>query len=235
MAPNLAETQHELIHAMSLDPPINSVTTARAAYCSVRSVRAIRANLRAFGTTRAPVTKTGRPRLVSHVTFDALSNHLVHKPGAFLEEMTDLIHVRLGVTASTSTISRTLHRNGWSKKVMRRRAQEQNADLRDFHIYCRSEFRPDQLVYVDESGCEETIGFCWTGWSPLGTTPVQIANFHRGQRYHILPAYDWDGILFSLIYQGSTDSKVFEDFIERLLPWCGRYPKPRSVLIMDNA
>lgn len=66
-------------------------------------------------------------------------------------------------------------------------------------------------------------------------TPVQIARFHRGQRYHILPAYAQDGVLFSRIYQGSTDSTVFKDYIEQLLPHCGRWPEPKSVLIMDNA
>jgi transposase len=28
---------------------------------------------------------------------------------------------------------------------------------------------------------------------------------------------------------------VFEDFIEQLLPLCGRWPEPKSVLVMDNA
>jgi transposase len=28
---------------------------------------------------------------------------------------------------------------------------------------------------------------------------------------------------------------VFEDFIEELLPYCGKWPNPRSVLVMDNA
>ncbi len=31
-----------------------------------------------------------------------------------------------------------------------------------------------------------------------------------------------DGILFARIFQGSTDSEAFEDFIEHLLPSCGR-------------
>ncbi|RYO29315.1 hypothetical protein AA0113_g12065 [Alternaria arborescens] len=34
---------------------------------------------------------------------------------------------------------------------------------------------------------------------------------------------------------GSTDSAVFEDYIEQLLPHCGRWPEPKSVLVMDNA
>ena len=39
----------------------------------------------------------------------------------------------------------------------------------------------------------------------------------------------------STFFQGSTDSDVFEDFIEQLLPHCGRWPEPESVLVMDNA
>jgi transposase len=88
---------------------------------------------------------------------------------------------------------------------------------------------------VDESGCDKRIGFRRTGWSPLGTTPVQVSKFHRDQRYQILPAYAQDGIIFSRVFQGSTDASFFEDFIEELLQHCGKYPDPKSVLIMDNA
>ena len=37
------------------------------------------------------------------------------------------------------------------------------------------------------------------------------------------------------MYEGSTDAKVFECFIETLLLYCGKWPKPRSVLVIDNA
>jgi len=37
------------------------------------------------------------------------------------------------------------------------------------------------------------------------------------------------------VSQGSTDGEVFEDFIEQLLPHCGRWPERNSVLVMDNA
>jgi hypothetical protein len=43
-------------------------------------------------------------------------------------------------------------------------------------------------------------------------TPVQIAQFHRGQRYQILPAYSQKGILSARVFQGSTDGLFFEDF-----------------------
>jgi transposase len=37
------------------------------------------------------------------------------------------------------------------------------------------------------------------------------------------------------VFQGSTDARLFEDSIEQLLHHCGRWPEPKSVLIMDNA
>lgn len=66
-------------------------------------------------------------------------------------------------------------------------------------------------------------------------TPVKISRFHHEQRYQILPAYSQDGILLACVFQGSTDSVVFEDFIEQLLHQCGRWPEPKPVLEMDNA
>jgi transposase len=40
---------------------------------------------------------------------------------------------------------------------------------------------------------------------------------------------------FQRVFQGSTDARLFEDFIEQLLHHCGRWPEPKSVLIIDNA
>ena len=139
------------------------------------------------------------------------------------------------VSIPGSTISDALHRKGWSKKTARQKAKERNADLRDDYCHLISEFCSYHLVYVDESGCDKRIGFRRTGWSPLDTTPVQVSKFHRDQRYQILPAYAQDGVVLSRVFRGSTDASVFEDFIEQLLQHCGKWPEPKSVLVMDNA
>lgn len=68
-----------------------------------------------------------------------------------------------------------------------------------------------------------------------GITPVQIKRLHHGQRFQILPAYTQDGIIYFKVFEGSTNSKRFEEFLERLLPYCGKWPEPKSVLIIDNA
>jgi transposase len=166
---------------------------------------------------------------------EALLNLLRDNSTLHLDEMAIFVWDTFDELLSPSTISRSLKRAGWSKKVARRIAQEQNADLRDMYQYDLSEYEDKQVVYVDETGCDKRAGYRRMGWSPFGVTPVQVARFQRGQRYHILPAYTCDGILHARIYQGTTDSTVFEDFIAELLSLCGRWPEPYSVLIMDNA
>jgi hypothetical protein len=165
----------------------------------------------------------------------ALYEHLIEKPDLYHDEMALFLLDEFDIEVSTQSIGRILRSKRWTKKKIRRIAKGRNADLRDFYHHNMEGYRSDQLVFVDESGCDKQIGFRRTGWSPSGVTPVQIAQFQREQRWQILPAYTQDSILFSLVFQGSTDSAIFEEFIEQLLPSCNPFPGKCSVLVMDNA
>lgn len=216
----------------------NTLTTsqiASAADCSRQSIIHIRSNLQAFGTVRAPRNGVGRPRSITPTMLEALCDHLKAKPTLYQDEMAVFLWDEFGKRVTIQSISRALASAGWSKKAARQIAKEQNADLRDYYLHNLASFQSYHLVFVDESGCDKRAGFRRTGWSPLGVTPVQISKFHRDKRYQILPAYAQDGIVLRRIFQGSTDGDVFEDFIEQLLQHCNRWPKPKSVLIMDNA
>lgn len=166
---------------------------------------------------------------------DAILDLLRERPELQLDELVIFLWDSFEELLSTATISRALAKAGWSKKVARRIAKEQCADLRDMYLHDLSAFESNQVVYIDETGCDTRAGYRRTGWSPLGVTPFQVTRFQRGQRYHIIPALTSDGILKSHIFQGTTDSAVFEEFLEQLLPLCGKWPEPHSVLIMDNA
>jgi hypothetical protein len=166
---------------------------------------------------------------------EALCDHLLEKPNLYLDEMALFLWDEFDIQTTKSSISRALASKRWSQKNARVKARERNHDLRDEYSHFISDFRSSHLVYVDESGCDKRIGFRRTGWSPLGVTPVQVSKFHRDQRYQILPAYAQDGIVFSRVFQGSTDASVFEYFNEQLLRHCGKWPDPMSVLVMDNA
>jgi hypothetical protein len=104
--------------------------------------------------------------------FDALKELLLGKPDWQLDELAAFLREEFDVEVSTSTMSCTLKAEGWSKKMMRRKAQEQNADPRDKYLHELSTFASYHLVYIDESGCDKGVGFRRTGWSPVGITPV---------------------------------------------------------------
>ncbi|CAP80610.1 Pc12g09830 [Penicillium rubens Wisconsin 54-1255] len=65
----------------------------------------------------------------------------------------------------------------------------------------------------------------------LGEAPSQVAQFHRDQRYQILPAYVQDGIVLLCDFCSSTDATVFEDLVTQAFQRCGRWPGPESVVI----
>lgn len=235
MGRHLEPWRHMLIRDMLRRKRFTTSQIADAAECSERSIRNIRSHLIMFGTESPPVNPGGRPRSITPPMLEALFDHLIEKPGLYLDEMAVFLYDEFDITVSPPSIKRALSSAGWTKKTAHNRAQERNRDLRDFYFHKLSEYQSYQLVYVDESGCDKRIGFRRTGWSPLGIRPVQVAKFHRGQRYQISPAYAQDGILLSRVFAGSTDAVVFEDFIAQLLQHCGRWPEPKSVLIMDNA
>jgi hypothetical protein len=154
---------------------------------------------------------------------DALCEHLLEKPGLCQDKMVLFLLDEFNTQVSTYSIERVLRSIGWTKKTIHCVSKRRNTDLCLYHY-----------VFVDESGCDKQIGFRQTRWSPLGVTPVQVAQFQHEQRYQILPVYTQDGVILVHVFQGSTDGAVFEEFIEQLLPLCGKWPEPKSVLVIDN-
>jgi transposase len=209
---------------------------AQAAKCSDVSVSNICKKLRLFGCAKPDLVRAGRPPNITLLMITDLCNHLAKNPTLYVEEMAIYLQNEFDISLpSSSSVKRVLSQAGWTNKKVRYKAKEQNPQLRAFYQHKLSKYFSYQLVFVDETGCDKRVGNRQSGWSPLGVAPVRVSKFHRGQRYHILPAYAQDGIIASDIFQGSTDAVIFENFIERLLQHCGRYPAPKSVLIMDNA
>ncbi|KAG2354386.1 hypothetical protein BDR07DRAFT_1494646 [Suillus spraguei] len=64
---------------------------------------------------------------------------------------------------SLSTIWRTLHRTGYSRKKITREARERNLDKRAEYMYqIGLKYRPDQLIFVDKSSADIWL-FWWNG------------------------------------------------------------------------
>jgi transposase len=97
-------------------------------------------------------------------------------------------------------------------------------------------WRASQLVFLDESACNERTGDRKFGWAPIGRGCEVSRLVKRSERWSVLPALSVNGYLSYLIYQGSITAEIFELFVEQqVLPHCTPYPGPRSIIILDNA
>lgn len=96
-----------------------------------------------------------------------------------------------------------------------------------------SEYSANQLVFLDESAANEHTLYRKFGWSADGISPSAIRPVKRSERWSFLPAYSLNGVLATHIHQGGISAARFELF--EVLPRCGQYAAPNSVLIMDNA
>ena len=241
MAPKLSnvqrsELQNIIISKLQGDEAVTDEEIATAIIsCSTRTVRHARRIILQNGTIGAPQKTTGRPREVTENMWLALKDQLDQNPCMSQQDMADFLYKQYRISISRVTIGRTLKRRGWTKKATQNIAKERSQNLRDDYIERRSHYKPEQMIFIDESGSDRGLAILGRGYAPKGVTPVQFKRFHRGKRIQMLPAYTMDGVIYCEVYQENTDTHVVEGFIERLLPFCGSYPEPRSVIFMDNA
>ena len=135
--------------------------------------------------------------------------------------MQDFLFDEFDFQASPATISRTLTRARWSRKAVKARAAERSRELRTLWIGRQADWSEDQLVFLDESACNERTGDRKFGWSPIGIECGVSRPAKKSQRWSILPAQSVNGYLSYLIYQGSITAETFELFVEQqVLSYC---------------
>jgi hypothetical protein len=120
--------------------------------------------------------------------------------------------------------------------MITRPAVERDEDDRaTFKLLVGQHFRPEQLVFADESHFNRLTLRRSYGWAPRGNRARRRDFFIRGQKYSILPALSLDGILHLEVLDHSFSGKEFADFVEGVLNQMQPWPLPNSVLVMDNA
>ncbi len=121
---------------------------------------------------------------------------------------------------------------GWSRKLGRHIARECNEELRALWRSKRVVWRPEDLIFIDESAANTRTGWRKYGWSPKGMPCNNRQLSARDKRYSILPTMGINGYLLDiLIVQGGVTSELFLQWIEFcVLP----QTRPGQILIMDN-
>jgi hypothetical protein len=104
-------------------------------------------------------------------------------------------------------------------------ARQRDPELRDAYIRRISQYRADQLVFLDESGINTNMGERRYGWGPKGKKIVYKVTPGRSPNISLLPAMTMNGYLACTTFQGSVDAIAFIEFLEHdLIPRCNAFP-----------
>jgi transposase len=158
------------------------------------------------------------------------------KPTAYVDEMIEFLFDEYGVELFDRTLFRTLEAAKWTRKVAGKHAKERNEALRAAFYNITWCWDPVQVVAIDESAANEWTADRKRGWGPA-SEPVILPYFGtRARRSTVISAMGVNGYFAWEILDGSLTKAVFEWFLEiRVIPNCGPYPGPRSIILMDNA
>jgi transposase len=167
MAPRLPPSKLEMIRDMIYSGSLTESQMAKAAECSERSIINIRNNLRLFGNVRAPLTRVGRRRSTTPPMIQTLCDHLLEKPGLYVDEMVLFLWDEFRVWVTSSSLKRALALVGWSKKVARLRARNRTLIYEiSTCIICLTSnriiwFMGMSLDAINESGSDAPAGLHW--------------------------------------------------------------------------
>ncbi|CEI70966.1 unnamed protein product [Fusarium venenatum] len=97
--------------------------------------------------------------------------------------------------------------------------------MQDYHIDRQYNYKPKQMIFIDKSGSH-------TG------TRLRLKEYLRfilSDFIVMLLGYTLNGVIYCEVYYETMDAALFQGFIEKLLPFCGRYLEPKPVVFLDNA
>jgi hypothetical protein len=100
-----------------------------------------------------------------------------------------------------------------------------------------AEWRPEQVVFVDESGVNSGSGTRTHGWGPKGRIIPYPVLFQNRGNFSILPAMTMNGYIVTEVYAGAVNADTFNAFVEhQLIPALrAEDPDREWIIVMDNA
>jgi len=142
---------------------------------------------------------------------------ILGNPVLYLEEICREVDKVLGKQVSAPTVCRLLAGYGFTRKKVQAIAKQRSDKFRgafiaEMHCYSR-----DQLVWIDEMGCDRRDYVRRYGHALRGQVPVCHRLLHRGQRYSSIAALSSEGIVAVESHTGSTNADNFADDCKQFL------------------
>ena len=160
---------------------------------------------------------------------------LANKPTIYLEELQTELYDLTGTWVHASTICRTIHRLGLTRKKVHRVALQCREEMQLKFMAEISLFEPEMIIWVDETGSARRKSY---GYSLKGIRAVSHELRVSRRRINAISAMSTEGIEDVYITEGNVTGDVFVTFIRHCLlpilqPFNGA--NSHSVVVMDNA
>lgn len=138
-----------------------------------------------------------------------------NEPTMYLKETRERFFERFGFTIHHSTISRTLHKIGFTRKVLERRALQIKKKEIDFFCKELQSFHWDlpNLVFLDEVSFTNTEMFRTYGYGQVGERILAHGKFQRLPRISLLCFLGLDGLLETSITSGNCIHIMFYSIV----------------------
>ena len=193
---------------------------------------------KATGLVAFASQKHGPAKLLSDFEQEFLLESLIVNPSTYLSELCEQLEEATGRVVHPSTICRTIQHFGMTRKKVRTIAMQRSEDRRAEFIAEISQFDPDMLIWLDETGSDRRNSIRAYGYAFRGLTPVRHPLRVGGKRISAIGVMTTGGIEDAYIVEGGVNGDVFETFVRRsLLPILQPFngSNPCSVVILDNA
>ncbi|CAD6954593.1 unnamed protein product, partial [Tilletia laevis] len=153
----------------------------------------------------------------------------------YLDEVVDMLARYHDVKVHKTTVFRWLKKHNLTSKKLARKARQRDQRRRGVYAMYMTQFRPDQLVFADETHFNDRNALRTYGWAPTPQRASVSSDFTRGTKWSLLPALSQDGMFGAYITEGSITREKFLYWIDHFaLPNMRPFPEERSVLVVDN-
>ena len=162
---------------------------------------------------------------------------VLERPGIQLQELSSELCAR-GTLVCESTNCRFLQKSNFSRKKMTLIAIQQSEALRARFVAEISQYSPNMLVFVDETGSDRKDAIQRFGYSLRGSRCYSKKLLAKGKQISAIAALSMEGVVDVQFAYGGVDGETFADFVELcLLPNLLTFDgvNPNSVVVMDNA
>ena len=162
-------------------------------------------------------------------------NLVLQKPSIYLSEIQYELLWQFGIDVSPSSLCKFLKQSNFRRKKMQLVALQRDQELRSTFLSDVSIYDSQNLVFIDETGCDKKDAIRRYGYGLRGK-PVQCQKLLvRGKRVSVIAAMSVEGLLDVKLVKGTVTGAIFTDFLEKqLLSHLMPLPNPHSIIIMDN-